>query len=44
LSATNIYLFIYLSPPRGRMNIHNTINMCEQRCITEQYSNRTNLW
>ena len=35
--------FIYVSPPRGRMNIHNTINMCEQKCISEQYSNRAKL-
>ena len=25
------------------MKIHNTINMCEQKCISEQYSNRANL-
>ena len=25
------------------MKIHNTINMCEQKCIREQYSNRANL-
>ena len=25
------------------MNIHNTINMCEQKCIREQYSNHANL-
>jgi len=25
------------------MSIHNTINMCEQKCISEQYSDRANL-
>jgi len=25
------------------MNIHNTINMCEQKYIRDQYSNRANL-
>jgi len=25
------------------MNIQNTINMCEQKCISERYSNRANL-
>ena len=25
------------------MKIQNTINMCEQKCISEQYSNRANL-
>ena len=25
------------------MKIHNTINMCEQKCMSEQYSNRANL-
>jgi len=29
--------FIYLSPPLGR------INMCEQKCISEQYSDRANV-
>ena len=24
------------------MKIHTTINMCEQKCISEQYSNRAN--
>ena len=28
-------IFIYLSPSRGRMNIHNTIDMCEQKCILQ---------
>ena len=37
------YLLIYLSPPRVRMKIHNTINMCEQKYISEQYSNRANV-
>ena len=39
---TYFYLF-YLSPPRGRMKIDTTIHMCEQKCISEQYSNRANL-
>ena len=25
------------------MKIHNTIHMCEQKCISDQYSNRANL-
>ena len=37
------HYYVYLSPPRGRMKIHNTINMCEQKCISEQYSNCANL-
>jgi len=38
LRIHGILLFIiYLSPPQGRMNIHTTINMCEQKYISEQY-------